>query len=250
MKMTLLDIVQDILSDLDSDEVNSIDDTTESMQVAQIVKSTYFAMMSNRNWPHLRKSLKLTNAGTPSRPTHMYVKDDLKELSTLFYDIRKVDSEKREYKEMKWVEPDAFLRKSSSLDNTKENVTLVEDTTGVELLILNDKAPERFTSFDDKTLIFDSYDKDVSDTLLGNRVQAMGYVMPDWEQVDEHIPDLPQEAFTALLEEAKSRCFIKLKQMADPTADAEARKQQRWLSRKAWVVEGGIKYPNYGRKRR
>ncbi len=45
MKYTLLEIVQEILSDMDSDEVNSIDDTTESEQVATIVKSTYLSMM-------------------------------------------------------------------------------------------------------------------------------------------------------------------------------------------------------------
>ena len=50
MKYTLLEIVQEILSDMDSDEVNSIDDTVESQQVASIVRSAYMAIMSNRNW--------------------------------------------------------------------------------------------------------------------------------------------------------------------------------------------------------
>jgi len=44
-KMTVLEIVQDILNDIDGDEVNSIDDTLESEQVAQIVKSTYDAII-------------------------------------------------------------------------------------------------------------------------------------------------------------------------------------------------------------
>jgi hypothetical protein len=39
-KMTLLEIVQDILSDMDSDEVNSINDSVESLQLAQMIKST------------------------------------------------------------------------------------------------------------------------------------------------------------------------------------------------------------------
>lgn len=49
-KMNLLELVQDILNDLNADNVNSIDDTIESQQVAQIVKSTYFALMHVRNW--------------------------------------------------------------------------------------------------------------------------------------------------------------------------------------------------------
>jgi len=36
-KKTVLDMVQDILSDMESDEVNSISDTTEALQVAQII---------------------------------------------------------------------------------------------------------------------------------------------------------------------------------------------------------------------
>jgi len=53
MKLTLLEIVQDIMNDMDGDEVNAISDTIESQQVAQIVKTTYLEMMANRNWPHL-----------------------------------------------------------------------------------------------------------------------------------------------------------------------------------------------------
>ena len=41
MKMTLIELVQDVLNDLDSDEVNHIDDTIEAQQVAQIIKTSY-----------------------------------------------------------------------------------------------------------------------------------------------------------------------------------------------------------------
>ncbi len=42
MRRTLLDMVQEILSDMDSDEVESIDDTVEAEQVVSILKSTYY----------------------------------------------------------------------------------------------------------------------------------------------------------------------------------------------------------------
>lgn len=52
-KLTLLDIVQDVLSDMDSDEVNSINDSIEALQVAAIAKSTFYNIIDGRDWPHL-----------------------------------------------------------------------------------------------------------------------------------------------------------------------------------------------------
>ena len=42
IKKNLLEIVQNILSDMDSQEVNSISDSIEAMQVAQIVETTFY----------------------------------------------------------------------------------------------------------------------------------------------------------------------------------------------------------------
>ena len=43
--------------------------------------------------------------------------------------------------------------------------------------------------------------------------------------------------------------MFKLKEVQDIKSEQEAGRQQRWLSRKAWTVNGGIRYPNYGRGR-
>ena len=246
-KMTLLEIVQDILSDMDSDEVNSIDDTMEAQQVAQIVKSTYIAMMSNRNWPHLKKAVQIQASGTTALPTHMTLQDSIKEMVLINYNVVKTGETRRRYQKVRWLEPEEFLRKSNNLNSDAANVDIIQDTTGVELLIRNDVAPQYYTSFNDTTLVFDSYDNTVDSTLQMSKIQAQAYVMPTWTHTDASIPDLPDEAFTALLEEAKSRASMKLKQSIDSKAEQEASRQNRWLSRKAWRAEGGVKFPNYGR---
>lgn len=247
MKMTLLEIVQDILNDLDSDEVNSIDDTFEAQQVAQIVKSTYFAMMSNRNWPHMKKGISLEASGDDAYPTHMKLSDNVKELLFINYNKAKDGETKRRYEKVSWCEPDDFLRMSNQRDSDESNIDIITDYSGIELLIRNDLAPRYFTSFDDSWLVFDSYDSAVDDTLQESKIQAQGYVIPGWEPVDDFIPQLPDEAFTLLLEEAKSRASLKLKQVQDIKAEQEATRQNRWLARKDWRVHGGIQYPNYGR---
>lgn len=247
MKLTLLEIVQDILNDLDSDEVNSIDDTVEAQQVAQIVKSTYFALLSNRNWPHLKKGIKLDSYADLSKPTHLKLADNVKELSFVNYDKRKLNETRKRYEQVKWMEPDDFLAYTNKRNSDESNVKVVVDFSGIDLLIRNDQQPTYYTSFDDSNMVFDSYDSKVDDTLVSAKFQAQGYVIPDWEPIDDFIPDLPDEAFTLLLEESKSRASFKLKQVQDVKAEQEAGRQNRWLSRKSWRVNGGQQYPDYGR---
>jgi len=248
MKMTLLGIVQDILNDMDGDEVNGIDDTFESQQVAQIVKSTYYAMMSNRNWPHTKQAVQITPSGSSALPSHMNVQENIKELVFINYNKSKVGETRKVYQPVRYIEPDDFLRVTNRRNNDESNIDVITDPTGVELLIKNDVAPTYYTSFDDDSLVFDSYDNSVDSTLQQSKVQAQAYVMPVWTHDDSFIPDLPAEAFTALLEESKSRAMLKLKQVQDIKAEQESTRQQRWLSRKAWRVGGGIQYPNYGRR--
>jgi hypothetical protein len=248
MKMTLLDIVQDIQSDLDFDEVNSIDDTIESEQVARIVKSTYYSLMSNRLWPHLRRTIALDPVSNLAMPTHMRLADPIKKLCFINYDCAKLGETKKNYTKIKFLEPDQFIFKSNTRDSSAPNILTVDDFGGVELFIQLDKAPEFFTTFDDEHIVFDSLDQSVDSTLQDSKVQAQAYVVPVWKHEDSFVPDLPDDAFTALVEEAKSRASVRLKQTTDPVAQEESRRQQTWLSRKARRVNGGIKFPNYGRK--
>lgn len=250
MKKTLLQLVQDIMSDTDGDEVNSINDTVESSQVAKIVRSTYEAMMTNRNWPHMEKLVSLNPSSDPSRPTHMSLPDNVKNLLSLNYNKAKSGVSKRDYQPVKWVEPDDFLRITNREDNTSPNVLTVVDPSGIELFIRTDKAPQRFTSFDNKTLVFDSFDSGVEQSLQESKVQARGEVYPTWVHTDTFVPDLPAEAFPALYEEALSTASIRIRQVQDAKAEQNSARQQRWLSRNINRLEHGVKYPNYGRKGR
>lgn len=248
-KKTLLELTQDILNDLDSDEVNSISDTVESSQVAQIIRATYEAMMSNRNWPHQKRLLTLEALGDDSLPTHVNLQETIKEMISVKYNCSKLNDTRKYYQPVYWLEPDDFLRVSNSRNSDESNVDTIYDSTDIELFIRNDQPPRYFTSFNDNVLVFDAYNSAIDDTIAASKIQAMAYIMPEWVHEDDAIPDLPIDAFTALLEEAKSRCFVKLKQQTDPTASTEARRQQAWLSRKAWRAAGGVKYPSYGRGR-
>lgn len=249
-KMSLLEIVADILNDLDSDSVNSIDDTVESQQVAQIVKSTYFALMHIRNWKGNRQLLNLIASGNAALPTHVTLPDNLSELSFVNYDSHRLNQNRKIYTAVRYVYPDEFLRRQNGMNNEADFIDIIQDPSGVELLIRNDTPPTVWTSFDDKVLVFDSYDKAVDDTIQSSKIQAFGYVTPSWEMADDFIPVLPEEAFTLLTEEAKSKASVKLRQTSDPKAEQEATRQNRWLAGKQWRAHKGARTPSYGRRGR
>lgn len=249
MNSTLLEIVTDILSDMSGDFVGSINDTDEAMQVAQIVKTTYQAMMSNRNWPHTAKILNIDPSSNNMLPTHTSLPENVKEVISVYYDVRKKDQTRLEYRQMKYLDPDAFLRKINQRNSDDTNCRTITDPSGVKLLIMSNKAPEYYTSFNDKTIVFDSYDILVDDTIQANKTQVRAYIIPQFEMRDDYIPDLPDEAFAALIEEAKSKAMFRLNQIQDIKAEQESTRQQRWLSRKAWKVHEKDMYPyDYGRK--
>jgi hypothetical protein len=250
MKRTLLEIVQNILNDLDSDEVNSISDTTESQQVAEIVKQAYFDIISNRNWAHLSGLFQFPSAIDTERPTHINMPENIKEVEFIKYDKRKEATDSMLIRDIDYVLPHEFLTRTYSRNSNNSNIKTVDNGDGTVLLIQSDKAPEFWTSFDDKALVFDSYNSKIESTIQNTKLSIKAFVHPVWNSTDDFVPDLPAEAFSNLVAEAKSNAFLTLKQVANDKAEMTAQRQSRWLSRKDWSAHGGVNYASYGRRGR
>lgn len=85
MKLTNLDYVQSILSSLGSDEVNSISDTPESLQVAEILRTTYFNIISRTDLPSQKQLIQLDPSLDSSLPVLMYVPAGIGKIEWLKY---------------------------------------------------------------------------------------------------------------------------------------------------------------------
>lgn len=246
-KKTLLDIVQDILSDMDSDEVNSINDTVESLQVARVVRSTFDNVITGREYPHKNTLLKLQASLDVTKPTHMKLPENVIELLSLNYNKKKLSDTKEKYSKVTYVSPDEFILKTNYRDSSADNVLVVEEAD-VDLFILTDTAPSFFTSFDDEWLVFDSYDSLVDSTLQESKTQCFGKVQPEFLMEDDFIPDLPIQLFPYFINEAKSTAFLVVKQMPNQKAEQHSVSQRRRMSQDAWRLTKGIQRPDYGRK--
>lgn len=248
MKRTLLEMVQDILSALDSDEVNSISDTIEAMQVATILKNCYLDMCSNRDWSGQKRLISFDHSADRERPTHLKSPERIKELHSFRYNgTKKKTGGELAYNDVRYLDPDVFLRRCGGFNPNNPHSVVVKDWGGTDLVIINNKAPTYWTTFDDEWIVCDSWDAEVDDTLKASKTQLHVTLLPSFELDDEFIPLLPAESFQQLFNEAKSIAFVELKQMVNQKAEQEAVRQRTWNSRKEWQLHGGIKTNNYGR---
>lgn len=248
-KMTLLDMVQDIMSDMDADDINSITDTAESVQVAQIIKTTYYNIVDGKDFPFLYELFQLNSSATTARPTHMKMPEDIIDLKWIKYNNKKQGDAKNLYEKVEYKAPEDFMEIVDKRDNSASNVTAVTDTTDILVNIYNDRGPKYFTSFDDEFLVFDAYDSEKESTMQNSNTQCHGKRSVAFTLVDNFTPDLPVQMFSYLLNEAKSTAFVTLKQMPNPKAESNSVTQKRRMSQEAWRVRNGITFAHYGRKK-
>lgn len=231
---------------MDGDEVGSISDTIEALQVAEIVRSTYLYLSSNKDWAYQKKIFELNPSGDGFLPCVMYVPSDIKRVDIINYDHHPVGTNKVDYKEVKFIEPEYFLQRMNKLDSEDAD-TVTMTVNGTTVLIDRTAPPKYYTSVDEGTLIFDSYDVTTQSTLTQNRTQCVGYAQNDFTMTDEFVPSMPDEAFIYLIEESRSACSLKLRQVKDLKAEQRSQSQKRWLSQNDWKVGGGVRYQNFGR---
>lgn len=248
MKMTLLEMTQDILSDMNSDEVTSITDTPESLQVANIIRTTYFEIISNRDWPHLRSLFQLESLESTSLPNYLQLPEVCQKVVKLKYNCKNSAELPDDYREIEYLYPEDFLDMCATRNSTADNTQEIVDPSWVAYLILNDASPRYWTSFDDENLVFDSYDSGIENYLSILKAQVIGYSEPTFTFEDSFIPDLPSKNFAYLLAEAKSTCFNTIAQEPNAKEEQKARRQRTYSSIEKFRTSGGIKFKvDYGR---
>jgi hypothetical protein len=238
---------------MDADAVNSYTDTIESEQVAYIVRDAYYDLINNIEIPEHRKLITLTALADVTTPSHMQVPDGIRRITELKYNTVISGDTARDYNNISFVEPETFLSRTLSRNSDDTTVTVVS-IDGGEVLIRSDKAPEYYTSFDDTTLVFDSYDSDVDSTLQSSKFIVWAIEEPSFTMSDTFTPDLDVNLFPYLLNESKSVAHVELNQRANPKAEQKSLQQKiRWQSDKHNVSQSransyGVN--NYGRSTR
>ncbi len=237
MKRTLLDMTQSILSDMDSEAVNSISDTVEAQQIASVIEDTFFNIVAARDIPEHRQLIKLTSLSDSTKPTHFTYPANTRVLDVVQYDIG------TNYADVSYVEPMVFLDRMTP----DVGIVVTDVKGGTPLYIRNDRMPTYYTSFDDENIVMNSYDASVEAILQNSKTRAYGYVYPTFSQTDDFTPDIDDTMLPYLLAEAKSVCFSLFKSGSDPKVEQSARRLKSFVQNDMYKTKKANKRPNYGR---
>ena len=250
MKYTLLELTQNILSRLDSDEVDSINDTVEAMQVARVIRNTYFNILTRANLPEHKKLIQLTASGDNTKPVLMTRPSNVSSIEWIKYNVRTATDLTDRYDYVTPVSLSQFLEMQDALSTTDTSVSTMV-VNSITFAFKNNVRPCFCTFVEDVNIIFDSYDNGVDTTLQTSKTKCSAFTLPTFALIDATIPDLDDIQFPLLLSEATAVAFVDLKQMPNPKAEQESRRNWVSLQRtKALkkVPSAFDELPNFGRR--
>lgn len=250
-KMSLIEMVQNIASAMDGDEVNSITDTTESLQICEVIKETFYEQFNNILVPELRGLVQLMDVSDSTKPNYLLVPDNISKLEWIKYkDFRN----KNHFTEVEYLAPEAFLVNQLQYNATASTLVSVVDPSGLTYFVKNNQRPTYFTLFDDKYIAFNAVDKTSEAVLQSSNTMAFGWKSVQFLMQDSFVPPIDGNLFPLLLAEAKATCFINLKQISSSKEEQRAHRQRirmqndQFRARKA-QADYRNSGPNYSRTR-
>lgn len=211
-KKTLLQIVQNILSAMDGDEVNSISDTIEAMQVAEEVRNAYEDLTGTLALPSRKALVHLDSLSNVNMPNYLAVPGTVKEVLWIRYNGV----------EVKYMSPEDFVK--YIFDSKLATNMSITDPEGTHYSITNTRDPKYFTSFDQTNVAFDSFNAAKEATLQSTNSMAFCEMLNTFQMVDTFVCDLPDDFFPTFIAEAKNACFVNMKQVANAVESARARR--------------------------
>jgi len=281
MKLTNLQYVQSILSALGSDEVNSVSDTPESLQVLECLRTTYFNIISRTDLPEHKQIIQLDPSLDVDIPVLMYVPTGVGKIDWLKYFNSSTNPDGTDTGFEHDLNTDIVQGSGQTLSTPygydyvrilpfQEFIDMTQgfnpDNTDVSSFTFTDsknsfpgtytfyyktnKQPQFCTILSDYYVIFDGYDEEVDSTLQASKTMAYGEIIPGWESTDSFIPNIDEAQVPLLLNEAKSLAFYELKQMLHQKAEQESKRQWSSVQRDKSIVNKPSYFqqlPNFGR---
>lgn len=247
IKKSLLDAVNEVLIFIKGDPVNSIDDTDQASDIAQMIQSVYFDMITSRRIPEVKEMIQLDALGDSTRPTYLAIPDNIKFVERLDYDVS-TTSGTVDFRTLEWLDPETFLDRMM-LKNTSDTTTQTMSSinSSAVFIINNDKMPKYFTSFDDQYIVCDSFDSDEENTLQQSKTRAWAVKIPTFTLSDTFVPDIDEPHYRVMINESRALASAIDNRAINPKLEQHARKQRMLTQNDRDRIGNHNKRANFGR---
>ncbi len=246
-KRTILQLVQDLGAGINSDEIDSLDETIEATDIATILKQTLKEVLDRKTWEFMKDKVRQLDvrADGSTELNTLLIPDDV----TLIKCLRYKDDNGKFY-EVQYVQACDFIAKVQSR-TVGDDVLAIVNSDGVELNTLTNIVPQYWTSFDEVSITFDAYN---ANTGTGNLIEdsvIIADVMPVTDFTDpEAVLNIPERMETLVFNEALVTCNYRIRQIRDPRADRIARRQGISLRENEHTTKKDNKVTRHGRSTR
>lgn len=220
-RLTLLKVVQTYLDYVDGFQVDSIHDSEEAIQAANIAEHVFYRLIDkNRDTPSVSYVGSLDASLDPSKPCILTIPKEVNRIHDSVISYNTALDTGVQWEDVKFIPNQDFLRLVSI--STKPDNTEVMEVNGIPFVILNDRFPRYCTTFDDETLVFDSYNKEVDTTLQESKTRVTGTQSVLFLQEDDFVIPLPDRMHSGYCDVVVHECCEALRDLVKPTVARNA----------------------------
>jgi len=247
---TLLQVVTEVAENVNSDEVTSLSNASiEVDDIRKICLRTLEDISLRNEWEFLKDRPMQLTAGT--NVVELALPSTIQAVQTVKY-RHVMGGVQSGFTTLIYMQPADFLSRLQNNNPTESQYDTVTLSSGVELYPSNNRHPRYWTSFDEKNIVFDSYDSAENATGIeagDSAILATIYLDFTGSELETWVAPIPESMFPLWIQEASADASVKLRQTEDPREERKSRRSYIQQIRKEPVTnkDSGSKEVNYGR---
>ena len=223
-KYTMLQMVQRVGRAINSDEISELHETIEADDIQTILMDMLDDLLTRQDWEFLKDRPKQMSAGPDA--LSVTIPADVSRVQKLRYRAEAAVDDVERFRTLHYMPASEFIDMMQKNDpDLTDSVSVT--VNGVKLVGKNNKPPRWWTTFDESTIYFDSYEVTVDPSGVdATKTAALVTIYADVSGFDDAawVAPIPEKLFTLWYQEAVAEASVKLRQFEDPRAERRARR--------------------------
>lgn len=215
MAKTVLEVVQNALTAINDDAVSSIYDSPESEDMAALAKEVFEDVSVWDEWPDEFAMVSLYPVSDDAAPTVFKIDNDFRFIENVQYLVE--EHGRRYFKDIDYLIPLEFIDRSDQMMNEdKAQKSTGYGIKGTHVYVGTEHEPSFFTSFDNRHIIFDSYNSSVERNVQQHKCRVYACRVPEFKIEDNFVLDYPQEYMSLYMAELRVAATYFFNQQDNP----------------------------------